>query len=820
MGTTLLTWAVLLLGATNDEARVPWASNHHPADVAKRHEQEITDGRAEFVVVQGGTMDGRNCRSPQGVWQPFEQTWESNHSVRMENIGASDVVNPWLSNGQNDFRSLDRIVARAIEPGMTDGDKARAIWWQEIQHRFHLEGDNDELLDPVKVFNVYGHNTCGNDSICLAGQWRQAGLKVAPARLVGHCVTQVFYDGSWHLMDGDMHAIYLLRDNETIAGEQDLVRDHDLIRRTHTQGILQPDRRAGDEWESSIYVFEGKVNGDRNSARSTLNMTLRPGEALVWCWGHLNPIKYHGSAPPRFPDRLCNGLWEYRPDFKQPSWRAGASTVESIQERDDGLVAEEGKTGIVVWTMSSPYVFVGGRLEVEGTGARFKLSWDGKSWHEVDRNLDTLFPPNGPARYRFYLKCELSGDAIIRRLGIVNDLLMAPLTLPGMGVGTNAFTYTDESASGRRVRITQQWVERSASRPPDGPREPVFPPAGGVTDGTEIVFQWRPASDPDGNAIADYHFELSGRADMKWPLSMSFSKLISRTADAGQARYALPSPGLLNPDTAYFWHVRAQDDKGVWGPWSSTWSFTPRGPAPPRDVRLEFDREHNQGILRWAANPLGRKPAAYRVYASDEKGFSVSDRPYKVTVGVSEKIPSEFPANFVVETSATELVVGPHVKHQGANKAFYRVIAVDAAGNRSGPSDYAACPRPVIVSAPVTRATNGVAYRYPIAVIRSLGDLRTRVVNGKETMNFWDAERLRFTIQRGPRWLTIDQSTGLLSGTPDRSGKTEVAVSVTLERDLRRLDEEALKWGIEKVVSSGTDKVGNATQSFVIEVGP
>ena len=59
---------------------------------------------------------------------------------------------------------------------------------------------------------------------------------------VGHCVTQVFDNHAWHLMDGDMHSIYLLRDNETIAGEQDLVRDYDLIRRTHTQGILQPDR--------------------------------------------------------------------------------------------------------------------------------------------------------------------------------------------------------------------------------------------------------------------------------------------------------------------------------------------------------------------------------------------------------------------------------------------------------------------------------------------------------------------------------------------------------------------------------------------------
>ncbi len=558
MGTTLLAWAVLLLGATTDEAMSPWASSHHSTDVSKRHVQEIAVGRVDYVVVQEGTMDGRNCRSPQGVWQPFEQTWESNRSVRLENVGDTDVVNPWLSNGQNDFRSLDRIVARAIEPGMTDREKARALWWQEVQHRFHLEGDNDELLDPVKVFNVYGYNTCGNDSICLAGLWRQAGLKVAPARVVGHCVTQVFYDGSWHLFDGDMHSIYLLRDNESIAGEQDLVRDHDLIRRTHTQGILQPDRRAGDEWESSIYVFEGTVTGDRNSANTALNLTLRPGEALVWRWGHQNPIRYHGPRPPRFPDRVCNGLWEYRLDFQQPNWRIGAIKVESIRESNDELMAEEGRTGIVVWTMSSPYIFVGGRLEVEGTGARFTVSWDGKSWHAVDRDLDGLFPPAGPARYRYYLKCELSGDAHLRRLGILNDLQMAPLTLPGMGVGTNAFTYTDETAGRRRVRISHEWVERSASRPPNAPAEPVFPPVGGAIEGTGIVFQWRPASDPDGDAIADYHFELSGRPDMKWPLSMSFAKLISRTADAGQARYTLPGPGLLNPDTEYFWRVRRE----------------------------------------------------------------------------------------------------------------------------------------------------------------------------------------------------------------------------------------------------------------------
>src|SRR4026208_2327830 len=138
-------WVLLLPTLLSAEELAPWRSNKHPTDVPRRHVQEIVDGRMQYRVVQGGTMDGRNCRSPQGVWTPFEQTWESNRSVRMENVGQTDLVNPWLISGDNDFRSVTAIVNRAIEPGMTDKEKATALWWQQIQHRFHYEGDNREL---------------------------------------------------------------------------------------------------------------------------------------------------------------------------------------------------------------------------------------------------------------------------------------------------------------------------------------------------------------------------------------------------------------------------------------------------------------------------------------------------------------------------------------------------------------------------------------------------------------------------------------------------------------------------------------------------
>ncbi|RPH39030.1 MAG: hypothetical protein EHM91_12965, partial [Planctomycetota bacterium] len=107
-------------------------------DLPRRHVEDITAAKQEYRIAHGGTMDGVNCRSPigggYGIWT---QSWESNRSVRMENVGDTDLINPWLSNGRNDFRSIKEIVAGAVKPGMTDREKAIAIWRRQTAHRFH-----------------------------------------------------------------------------------------------------------------------------------------------------------------------------------------------------------------------------------------------------------------------------------------------------------------------------------------------------------------------------------------------------------------------------------------------------------------------------------------------------------------------------------------------------------------------------------------------------------------------------------------------------------------------------------------------------------
>ena len=143
-------------------------------------------------------------------------------------------------------------------------------------------------------------------------------------------------------------------------------------------------------------------------------------------------------------------------------------------------------------------------------------------------------------------------------------------------------------------------------------------------------------------------------------------------------------------------------------------------------------------------------------------------------------------------------------------------MAVDEEGKRSGPSDFAVAPRPVIYSKPMLQAKVGAEYRSQVSANRSLGDLRK---HSPEVANFWDIEHPKYAL-KGPSWLKLDAGTGVLLGTPDTAGKFEVEITATIDRQVRKLDEGVLGWGNEKVLATSTERVGSAHQRFVIEVSP
>ena len=271
---------------------------------------------------------------------------------------------------------------------------------------------------------------------------------------------------------------------------------------------------------------------------------------------------------------------------------------------------------------------------------------------------------------------------------------------------------------------------------------------------------------------------------MRFALSPDFD-----TTTGGKGEFTPPTDGLLNPGQRYYWRVRAKSRSGVWGAWSPVWSFVPQGPGVPRNVRLEPDGP-DAFVLRWDISSMGRPAAQFKIYASDEKGFTVSDQAHPVVTGDPKNkglFSGEsrvFPPNLLAGTSGTEFKLLP--RH-----AFYRVVAIDAKGNRSGPSDYMAAPRPFIYTEPATEVRIGAPYRYEVKTVASIGDLTERDPGGGQPLQaaFWDADQPKYSLDVemprcgnfDPKWLHIDPRSGVVSGTPGPGDAGEYMINVKVE---------------------------------------
>ncbi len=754
----------------------------------KNHSETITSADHEYTIEMGGTMDGPATREPigYGYWR---QNYEPMRTVRMANVGDTPVVNPWVfTNDRGHWRTCKEMTDWVGAPYEDEVERAVALWWWETRHRFHTYTGDAENTDAVKVWNVYGHTLCGNDAQVMADVWRTAGFEIHYPRIQGHAISEVYAGGRWNLIDGDENILTLLRDNETGANEADIRRDHDLIKRTHCYGILGSDSRRVDEFSASLYVHEDQPKqkqGLRTRLGHEMKFTLRPGEALVWGWE--NRLKAHGQDETMREGKkpLANGWWEYAPRLTEARIAADAESAEGIVAGADGVRGE----GALVYRVRAPYVMVGGSVEVDGEALGLDLSWDGEEWIELaGEDIDEHFPLEGPARYTYLLRVRVAAGGALRSLRIANDLQMAPLCMPYLELGENRVQYTDETEGARQVELTHEWVERSDNQPPSTPPRPIFPANGARLDHTQVRFEWPAATDPDGDAIADYQFQLSRYEDMRWPMSPNFFKLLSRTAEKGTEHFTLPYRGLLNPETTYYWQVRARDAQGLWGAWSEVWSFQPGGPGVPTNLAMRVDEEARTVMISWRDNPVGEKPVAYKVYGSNERGFTVSDVEYEVWMGNQENQVSGWvptPANLMETTAARSIqVVGAGLDAANANRGYYRVVAVDANGIESGPSDYVEMPRPLICTAAAIEGKVGEPLAASVGTIWSMQDLACRTLDDPQKIYnaaFWEVEHPVYALAGGPDWLTIDAESGALTGTPPDAGEFAATVTASIE---------------------------------------
>ena len=123
-----------------------------------------------------------------------------------------------VSDKVKDVSSLEAWKKSYIQEGMTDKDKALAIWESVVAHQFQdsppkefLHNEND-VYDAVKMFNVYGHSYCGVAACEMASLARYVGLKARVSTIAAHVVPEIEWDGRWHMLDASLVNFFVIKD--------------------------------------------------------------------------------------------------------------------------------------------------------------------------------------------------------------------------------------------------------------------------------------------------------------------------------------------------------------------------------------------------------------------------------------------------------------------------------------------------------------------------------------------------------------------------------------------------------------------------------
>jgi len=465
---------------------------------------------------------------------------------------------------------------------------------------------NKELANPVKWANCYYCSGCQFAAAVTVLLYQQAGFDVADTLTasMGHRIAEVYYDGDWHVLDGDERGFFLEEDNTTVASFADIKDCPELCDRTHPHGFASSGivKKRGSYYKHNTK----KVTViDRAGRLSTMAMTLRPGEKFQWRWDHIGRWRHGANTRDPLgelePYQLANGKMAYEPNLSSSSFPHGTFSYDNIHS-----VAAAGGAfqlepiaastpAYVVYEVNTPYPVVGGHVAGEffreNPSDVFKIYISVRepdSWLEVweaastgslieDVNIyDALDPMLTEPIYQYFVKFELQAqsqpnDVFIKEIDIDTDVQFSGTALPSLSVGTNNVVYNDDSAGGAVVKLTHGWNESSATVAPTAPTGAVAP-----ADGARVAvrmldeLKWQGAVDSDGS-IADYHVQVSTRQDMLWPVSPNFDRITF----SSEPNWSVPcAESWLIPDQTYYWRVRAKDNWGAWSGWSELWTFT------------------------------------------------------------------------------------------------------------------------------------------------------------------------------------------------------------------------------------------------------
>jgi hypothetical protein len=356
-----------------------------------------------------------------------------------------------LSDKVADVSSLEAWRKSFIPEGMTDEQKAMKVWESVVMFRHQCEPPKEFLMhgdhahDAIKNFNVYGYSECCCASSYVEQLARYLGLPARGKGINRHSVSEVSWDGDWHLLDASLMT-YFPKGDGTIASVDELVagvsswfianpeftgsdpklrafmrnsawrNGPDILSRCpfyDDNGWLMA---ATHGWYSTMLEYDGSANFQFEYGYSQgyeVNIQLRQGERLTRNWSNigLHVNRFEGGACSALqrrkdmaysrrygdlaPGRVGNGKLEYEVPLSSRALASSALALDNIAFREEDArgaalhVKDATRPGSLTLRMPCSYVYLSGALTGEaviasdGSLAVMLSQNNGLDWAEV-----------------------------------------------------------------------------------------------------------------------------------------------------------------------------------------------------------------------------------------------------------------------------------------------------------------------------------------------------------------------------------------------------------------------------------------------------
>jgi len=331
-----------------------------------------------------------------------------------------------VSDKAENVSTLEAWKSAYIKPGMSDQDKAIAIYKTVVKYRHQAtpvtEGNQYECThDPMKTMHVYGYGICCCASSNVLGLARYLGLPARGRALNPHVISEIGYDNGWHLFDGSLLCYFTKKDGK-VASVDDIreavsswtqqnagfhrneqkLRDFaknggwkkgpELLRECSTYDTNGVNCAGWHGWATTMHLFDVPNSPEYEFGPSLgyqVNIQLRRGEKLTRNWfNHGLFLNMPDQNPGNIlkdrvglgtqrelgdlaPARVGNGVLEYNVPLASGVFRSGALLADNLAATSEDKrspavhVKDAAKPGVLIIRMPCSYVYLTGEAKLK-----------------------------------------------------------------------------------------------------------------------------------------------------------------------------------------------------------------------------------------------------------------------------------------------------------------------------------------------------------------------------------------------------------------------------------------------------------------------